>query len=122
MNELERCPFCGGEAEYHGECDMVSVRCATYDCQAEMITWFDEPEEAADVWNRRATGLTPERCAELARAEDGWMEEASDGTGYELSYTGDGFYCLLDPMGGVVCEFLHEAAEAALAERREENA
>ena len=46
--ELKACPFCGSAAEYYGECDMVKVRCSNYNCQCELITWFDEPEEAAE--------------------------------------------------------------------------
>lgn len=53
MIKLRPCPFCGGEAEFYGDCDMVKVRCSKYDCQCELISWFDEPEEAADEWNRR---------------------------------------------------------------------
>lgn len=49
--KLKPCPFCGGEAEYHGECNMVWVRCTN--CHAERIYKFDEPEEAAEDWNRR---------------------------------------------------------------------
>lgn len=51
--DLKPCPFCGGKAEYHYDCDMVKVRCSNYDCQCELVTWFDEPEEAAEEWNRR---------------------------------------------------------------------
>lgn len=53
MIDLKKCPFCGSEAELYGECDMVKVRCSNYDCQCQLVTWFDEPEEAADEWNRR---------------------------------------------------------------------
>ena len=49
---LEKCPFCKSEAELYGECDMVKVRCSNYDCQCELVTWFDEPEEAAAEWNK----------------------------------------------------------------------
>lgn len=54
MIELETCPFCGGEAEFYCECEMVKARCSNYDCGCELITWFDEFEEAAEAWNRRA--------------------------------------------------------------------
>lgn len=50
---LEKCPFCGGDAELYGECEMVKVRCSNYDCRCELVTWFDEPEEAAAEWNKR---------------------------------------------------------------------
>ena len=54
--KLKPCPFCGGEAEYYGECDMVWIRCSNYDCRAERIGKFDEPEEAAEYWNTRPEG------------------------------------------------------------------
>lgn len=53
MDKLLPCPFCGSHAEFYGECDMVWCRCTNYDCRCEMITRFDEPEEAAEAWNRR---------------------------------------------------------------------
>lgn len=53
-HDLEPCPFCGGKAEYYYDCDMVKVRCSNSVCQCELVTWFDEPEEAAEEWNRRA--------------------------------------------------------------------
>lgn len=52
--ELKPCPFCGSRAEYTGECDMVWVRCSNEDCWCQLVTRFDEPEEAAEEWNRRA--------------------------------------------------------------------
>jgi len=52
MNELKACPFCGGRAIYYGDCDMVRVQCAT--CGANTSGWWDESEEAAQEWNRRA--------------------------------------------------------------------
>ena len=30
---LEKCPFCGSDAELYGECDMVKARCSNYDCR-----------------------------------------------------------------------------------------
>ena len=54
MTELKKCHFCSSEAEYYGECDMVKCGCSNYDCGCELITWFDNPEEAAAEWNRRA--------------------------------------------------------------------
>ena len=53
MEELKPCPFCGSEAEYYSDCEMVKVRCSNYDCWCQLVTWFDEPEEAAEEWNRR---------------------------------------------------------------------
>lgn len=54
MYDLKPCPFCGSEAEYYSDCEMVKVRCSNYDCLCHLVTWFDEPEEAAEEWNRRA--------------------------------------------------------------------
>jgi hypothetical protein len=48
------CPFCGSEAEWHGECEMIWIRCSNYECMAEQNGRFDEPEEAVEAWNRRA--------------------------------------------------------------------
>lgn len=58
--ELKPCPFCGSEAEIWGEEDMVKVRCSNYECMASKIGWFDEPEEAAEDWNRRAPAVSQE--------------------------------------------------------------
>lgn len=49
--ELKKCPFCGSKAELVGECDMVWARCGNYDCQAQRINKFDEPEDAIKDWN-----------------------------------------------------------------------
>lgn len=54
MDELKPCPFCGSTAELIGECDMVWARCTNYDCRAERINRFDEPEDAVKDWNERA--------------------------------------------------------------------
>ena len=54
LAELKPCPFCGSPAELTGECDMVWVRCSNEDCWCQMVTRFDEPEEAIEEWNRRA--------------------------------------------------------------------
>lgn len=54
--KLKPCPFCGGKAEYYGECDMLWVRCSNEDCQAQTIKKFDEPEDAATEWNNRHDG------------------------------------------------------------------
>jgi len=54
MDKIKPCPFCGSEAELYGECDMVWARCTNFDCQAERINKFDEPEEAIEDWNGRA--------------------------------------------------------------------
>ena len=51
---IKPCPFCGSNAELTGECDMVWVRCSNEDCWCQMVTRFDEPEEAIEEWNRRS--------------------------------------------------------------------
>lgn len=53
LEKMKRCPFCGSEAELYGECYMVKVRCANYNCQAQISTWYDEPEDAIAAWNQR---------------------------------------------------------------------
>ena len=52
--QLKPCPFCGSPATMWGEEDMVWAKCSNYDCQCSLITRFDEPEEAAEVWNIRS--------------------------------------------------------------------
>lgn len=72
--ELKPCPFCGGEAAYYYDCDMVKVRCSAYGCQA---SWFDESEDAADKWNKRFISKYWYKCSEQLPAEDsryfGWF-------------------------------------------------
>lgn len=68
MEELKPCPFCGSKAELYGECDMVWVRCSNDNCRAELITRFDEPEDAIKEWNQRALYLVP--CNECYFADN----------------------------------------------------
>lgn len=51
--ELKPCPFCGSKAELYGDCEMVKARCTNPECWCHLVSWFDEPEEAAEEWNRR---------------------------------------------------------------------
>lgn len=51
--QLLSCPFCGNDAEYIGECDMVWVRCSNIDCGVVQGTRYDEADEAAEDWNAR---------------------------------------------------------------------
>ena len=51
MSELEPCPFCGGEADYHIH-ERIGVECLA--CGAGFATVFGSREEAAEAWNRRA--------------------------------------------------------------------
>lgn len=60
MDNLKPCPFCGSPAELYGEEYMVWCRCSNKDCRCELITRFDEPEEAIEEWNRRASDAVPE--------------------------------------------------------------
>lgn len=55
MDKMKPCPFCGSPAELYGEEYMVWCRCSNEDCRCELITRFDEPEEAIEEWNRRAS-------------------------------------------------------------------
>lgn len=61
--ELKPCPFCGCKAEYYCECEMIKVRCSNFLCGCRLVPWFDEPEDAAEIWNRRfnhdVASLTP---------------------------------------------------------------
>ncbi len=52
--ELLPCPFCGGEAKYHGSEDMVRIECKA--CGANPSGWWDETEDAVKEWNQRAPG------------------------------------------------------------------
>jgi|GEM_PF-1305312 len=67
--ELKPCPFCDEEAEYYGEEDMVRVRCSV--CGANTSGWWDEPEDAAEDWNRRTPNIdiNPDRLQEICKAE-----------------------------------------------------
>ena len=50
MNELKKCPFCGGEAELEWEGDSYVISCK--ECNAEMA--FEPTRESAvEAWNRR---------------------------------------------------------------------
>ena len=53
-NSLKPCPFCGSEAEYYYDCDMVKVRCSNCDCECQRVSWFDEAVDAAEEWNKRS--------------------------------------------------------------------
>lgn len=61
MSELEPCPFCGGEADYHIH-ERIGVECLA--CGAGFATVFGSREEAAEAWNRRAEA---EQLRELVR-------------------------------------------------------
>jgi hypothetical protein len=56
MSELKPCPFCGGEAEYREYDDSVWFQCSNFDCQATRVWKFDGRRDAAEDWNRRASG------------------------------------------------------------------
>ncbi len=65
-DKLLPCPFCGGEAEYYGECDMVWVRCSRYGCYAEMPP----------------VPLTVEQLRNRAESHDWiWVVNLNNGTG-----------------------------------------
>lgn len=58
MDELKKCPFCGGDAEIrelNGELKYY-VCCANVDnCYVNPSTfYYARPEEAVKAWNRRA--------------------------------------------------------------------
>ena len=88
--ELFPCPFCGSEAEYYGDCDMVKARCSNEDCQCELISWFDEPEEAAEEWNKRAAGIQRGERKHHARLRSDYSPE----TTLSIIRNEDGDFCL----------------------------
>ena len=56
MNELKRCPFCGGEGciqrhEFVGYTDTFGVVCL--DCCCETRQFYDTKKDAIEAWNRR---------------------------------------------------------------------
>ena len=53
MEELKRCPFCGGEAIEVRASESYWVRCS--DCDAE-IALCDSRSDAIAAWNRRVEG------------------------------------------------------------------
>ncbi len=53
MEELRKCPFCGGEAIEVRASESYWVRCS--DCDAE-IALCDSRSEAIAAWNRRVEG------------------------------------------------------------------
>lgn len=58
---LDRCPFCGGEAE---ECEGSLEGLYFVGCKkcSTITDYFDTPEEAEAAWNRRADGWI--KCSE----------------------------------------------------------
>lgn len=54
MNELKKCPFCGGRGEYHYFEDLGHlVICSNTICPSNKFGYTDA-EEAEQAWNRRA--------------------------------------------------------------------
>ena len=56
MDDLKRCPFCGGEGciqrhEFIGYTDTFGVVCL--DCCCETRQFFETKEDAIEAWNRR---------------------------------------------------------------------
>ena len=52
MEELRKCPFCGGKARAVRSSEEYWVRC--FDCGAEIAICDSKPEAIA-AWNRRVT-------------------------------------------------------------------
>ena len=51
MEELKRCPFCGGEAKI-AEYGCYSVYCTQFCCEQTIA--YQDKETAIEAWNRRA--------------------------------------------------------------------
>ena len=49
MEELKKCPFCGGEAILEGTYmfDVICTKCGV------RTSWYKTKEEAIEAWNRR---------------------------------------------------------------------
>ena len=56
--ELKKCPFCGSDAVLNHDFNQVS--CSNPLCGVLPQTWsyYDTPEEAIEVWNRRVNHET----------------------------------------------------------------
>ena len=59
MEELKRCPFCGGEGcplehVFHGYMSTYGIVCL--DCSCETRQFYDTQQEAIAAWNRRVEG------------------------------------------------------------------
>ena len=61
MEELRKCPFCGGKARAVRSSEEFWVRC--FDCGAE-IAICDSKPEAITAWNRRTQNIEEEECSE----------------------------------------------------------
>ena len=58
MEEIKRCPFCGGEGELKTKWDMWARRYSSTvyckKCRANSGIWFQKPK-AIESWNRRVS-------------------------------------------------------------------
>ena len=62
MEELRKCPFCGGKARAVRSSEEYWVRC--FDCGAEIAICDSKPEAIA-AWNRRVTqNIGKKECCE----------------------------------------------------------
>jgi Lar family restriction alleviation protein len=59
MEELKRCPFCGGEAIEVRTGESYWVRCS--DCDAETALCDSRPDAIA-AWNRRVQNIGKKEC------------------------------------------------------------
>lgn len=60
MEELRKCPFCGGKARVVRASEAYWVRC--FDCGAEVVICDSEPEAIA-AWNRRTQNIGKKECS-----------------------------------------------------------
>ena len=67
MEELLRCPFCGGEAEieqhtFMGYSHTYGVTCLN--CRGQTRQFYATEQEAIDAWNRRTQNIGKKECCE----------------------------------------------------------
>ena len=69
MEELLKCPFCGGEARVVRASEAYWVRC--FDCGAEVVIGDSGPE-AITAWNRRVTqNIGKRECCVQGEGQEG---------------------------------------------------
>lgn len=83
MNELKKCPFCGGEAELQCAIDTRihhRVHCSNMDCPANCINLWEMTEERAiNAWNnRKPAEEVVARLEECSKSHFNYWDEFDD--------------------------------------------